>query len=502
MTKPKQLLYLNKKQKAFLTATQKTKVLMMGRGAGKTAVIGPDTYMSATILPRAKTFFSSTTYNQILTKTLPEVEKMWNTMGLKEYTSPEDPGHYIVGKRPPKHFAKPYAPPRRYANVITFFNGFSIEMLSMDRPDLSRGGSYDGGWIDEAALVSQEAFNKVLLPTVRGNINHFSSAKQQLRHQQVSLLTSVPWKAKGQWILEYEEKAREFPSDYAWIEGTAFDNIDILGEKGLRRLKLELTEMEWRIEVMNERHIKIPDGFYNSLSMDIHSYTPQYRYKDGPRGIDTTGLTKEYSPTKPIDISFDFGGWFSCYTLWQEDSTTPGIMTERCFDLGYVKEDEKLDTLLSRFCYKYKDHRRKEIRIYGEPRGFDRNATGDRIYDVVKDQLDQHGWKVKIMIKPGYQSKEHSWRHHFLNDLLAERNERMPRIRINDEECRDLLFSMQTAPITRDMKKDKSKEKQREFPQEHATHLTDTFDYYFTQKYSRLYRGRGAGRTGGWFAVR
>lgn len=487
-------LYLNEKQKAFLTARQPTKVALMGRGTGKTAVIGPDTFQKARLMPRSKGFFASTTYNQILTKTLPEVEKLWQMCGLREWISPGEPGHYVVGRRPPKHFATPIVRPRKYQNIVTFFNGFTIEFLSTDRRDLIRGGSYDWGYIDEAALVAKKAWTEVLLPTIRGNVHRFGHC---WAHQQVAFLTSVPWKAKGQWILEFEQKAIEEPGSYAWIEGTAFDNIHILGERGLERLRREMTELEYRIEVMNERRIKIPDGFYQALDLNIHSYHPKYRYTEGPRGIAATGLTKEYDPGRPIDISFDFGGWFTCFTLWQESAGPGGSRVERCFDIGYVKEDEKLNVLIDRFCKKYAEHKYKLLHIYGEPRGFDRNATGDNIYNQLVEQLNRRGWQAQIMIRAGYQAKEHAWRHQFINEVLEETRAGWPRVRINEEDARDLLFALQIAPITPDLKKDKSREKQRDFPQEHATHLTDTFDYFLTQKYAALFSESG-GASRGW----
>ena len=81
-------------------------------------------------MPRGKGFLSSSTYAQILTKTLPEMQAIWERHGLIENF------HYVIGRRPPKAFVSPFKPPKKYENVITFGNGYTIELLSMDRPDL------------------------------------------------------------------------------------------------------------------------------------------------------------------------------------------------------------------------------------------------------------------------------------------------------------------------------------------------------------------------------
>lgn len=477
MKKNSKEIYLNDKQIEFITASQPTKVFLAGRGAGKSASMGPKNYMRVKYLPRGKGFFASTTYNQILTKTLPAVEQMWHRLGLKEWISAEDPGHYIVGRRPPKTWPKPYAPPRRYQNVITFFNGTTIEFLSLDRPDLVRGGSYDFGDIDEAGLVSKERFTRALLPTLRDNKHRFS----HWLHHQVCFYTSIPWKGVGQWILEYEEKARQFPNEYKWVEASALDNIDILGQEGLDRLKRELPYLEYQVEVLNKRIIKLPDGFYHEFDDELHAYIPQYEYSLGRRGIETAGYTKEYKDRESIAVSLDFGGHFSCMTCWQPDG-----LIERCFDQFFIKDDRAIK-LIDMFCETYKGHKEKLILLHGDPRGHDKNPHGDTIYNQIIEKFRSRGWDV-ILCVDKTPPAGHLERHHFMNEILTEQNPNLPKIRINEDRCKETILSIQLTPITKDFKKDKSKEKKpREFPQEHAPHLTDTVDYYFMYKYYEQY---------------
>lgn len=475
--------YINKKQEEFLKGNQRIKVSVWGRGAGKSSLIGIRNRIGMSELPRAKIFFSSSTYAQILTKTMPAIEAMWQTFGLKEYVSAEDKGHYVIGKKPPKEFIQPYSPPRKYQNVITFFNGFTIEFLSMDRPDLARGGSYDGGDIDEAALVHREHFAKVLLPSVRGNSHHFNSPM----HQQVCLYTSMPWKSSGSWILDYEAKALSDPDTYFYLEATAEDNLKVLGKDYIEILRKEMSPLEFAVEVMNQRMNRTEGQFYHEFNDQVHCYQPAYIYAEGERGIALEGIQGDYNPEQIIELSMDFSGWFNGMLCIQPEKNE-----DKIFDLFFVKDDKKINHMIDEFCHIYIGHRLKIVRVWGEPRGHDRQPNSGSLFEQVKAKFSEHGWACEIKAKP-IRTTAHAVRHYFMNELLEEKNRRLPKMRINQDKCKELIIAIQMTAVKPDFTKDKSKEKDRNFPQEHAPHFTDMLDYYFFEKYS--------GRSGAGFII-
>jgi hypothetical protein len=478
--------YFNRKQIQFLQARQKTKSAIWGRGTGKSTLIAGVNYMRLKHLPKGKCFFSSTTYNQILTKTLPPIESKWQEMGLKEYDR-ETGGHYIVGNKPPKSFAKPYSKPKRYDNVITFWNGFTIEFLSLDRPDLARGGSFDGGDVDEAALVKKDHINRVILPSIRGNRHRFS----HWLHQGINFYTSIPWKPSGYWVMEYEEKAKEYPEDYFWSEANYLDNIHILGEDWVTRMQRELGYLEFMIEVENKRIQKIEGGFYPFFDEEVHCYTPRYLYSTGERGIVTQGA-KDYRNKEILELSFDFSGWFNCCTVWQEDLK---LSIERMINSFHVKGDEKVNDLVDHICNYYKTHKNKFIRIWGEPRGHDRQAQSDTIYNDIAKRLNKNGWDCEIAVKAG-RTTNHQQRYQFMEDVLREDTTNLPKIRINEEHCKDPIIALQVTEITHDYKKNKRLERDRNYPQQHAPHYTDTVDYYLIQKHGWKVDAAGDGGPG------
>ena len=149
----------------------------------------------------------------------------------------------------------------------------------------------------------------------------------------------------------------------------------------------------------------------------------------------------------------------------------------------YAGTDYKLDKVVQDITTTYRTHRNKYIRIYGEPRGHDRLPSLPSIYEQLESMFRKRGWEVEIMVPKGYATKQHEERREFVNSILAESDRRLPSIRFNEDTCKSPLIAMESTQTKEDGKKDKSKEKDRAYPQEHATHFTDNLDYYLIQKH-------------------
>lgn len=471
-------IYFNAKQLEFLQATQPYKMFLGGRGSGKTTVEGGEQYLCMVEMPRSKGFLTSSTYAQLLNSTLPAVEMKWIEMGL---TEGED---YVVGVKPPHFFEKALDEPRNWGNVISFRNGRRIQLMSMDRPDLQRGGTFTDGAADEAALIEHEHVTKVMIPSLRGLVREFRTH----RRGQFRAYTSIPWKPKGYWTLDYELKALSDPAMYKFVEANAYDNIDVLGADYIKRLETELPYLEFLVEVMNQRVKKVKDAFYHKFDPEKHSYSVRYLYDDGPRGITTAGIADpNYNPDELLDISFDFSGYFNCATVWQSRPLIHGgnkQVVEYCLHQFFVKSDEgKVAELVDKICEHYTRHKFRLVRLWGEPRGHDPKPDTPRtMFQQIHGRFMSNGWGCEIRVRPG-QAKGHKERNFYMNELLAETNALLPIVRFNDQTCKDVIIAMQVTSVKDDYQKDKSMERDRSFPQEHAPHFTDTIDYYLQQKH-------------------
>jgi hypothetical protein len=474
--------YLNNKQAAIAQSLQRIKTWIGGRGSGKSTVQGLINYQRIINLPRGKGFLAGLTYNQILTKFLPPALSFWESCGLVEYDDRTREGDYILGRKPPIGWAKPYQPPRRYENVISFSNGCAIELLSMDRPNTDRGGSYDWGDFDEAVLIPKDQHDKELVISIRGNLHHFNHHLHQSR-----LYTStMPWMPSGNWLLEKKQDAISFPNDVFYIESTAFDNIQVLGQKYLDDLKRELPPEVYAVEVMNQRPNRLPDAFYPALEMDRHCYWNSFDYDLNEKGIYTRGVS-DIKASEPLELSFDFGT-FNSMIIAQDYRNE-----ERIVDCLYVNNPKILDDLVDEFTKRYARHGKKHVDVYGDRNGNNRQANAKRtLYEEIKLRLTKAGWTVNLMVKG--LDPAHDLKYELINKMLREESTRWPRVRINQNTCKPLLLSMAGARMTHDGKKDKRSERDGTAP-ELATHLSDCIDNLLYRKYSRLLAGRSVGST-------
>ena len=464
-------LYLNAKQQEFGEATQKIRVWIGGRGCGKSTEIGFVVAAKVEAMPRSRGFLAAATFKQIETKTWPGIAESLSLMGMEEGV------HYVYGVKPPPHFDKPYARLKRYGDIVSFRNGSIIEFLSLDRPDNARGGSYDHGDIDEAALLKHSDWTKILLPAVRGNRFRFGRCHW---HHMVGMYTSMPWKSSGLWILDYEQKAKDEPDKYFFLTATAYDNLDVLGEEGIQRMRDEMTYLEFQMEVMNEYMIQTEEAFYDRFNEATHVYQPKYKYAASADGPDRTTGSDDVNPDAMLEAAWDFGGWFNCCAVFQEKPNRTEHMVA-AFNSKLKSEDVKV--VVSRFCDHFSEHRFKYVRLWGEPRGHDPQAgMTDTMYELLVKEFAKRGWRAEIMA-PRKASRKQIQRQAYMATILAEDTAGYPRHRMNGDTCKWAVLAIQSTQKLPDGSKDKRMEKDRNANQESAPHITDAIDYYYDQKW-------------------
>ena len=458
--------YLHPKQKRFLRARQKRKTVVAGRGWGKNHAMGAHSALMQNDMPRAKILLGGLTYNQLFNVSLPPIEEAWNRMGLYEYDEKTKFGHYVIGKKPPSHFVKPYQNPRKSEYCIYFSNGFCIVMGSLDRPDSLRGGNYDGGILDESALIPEEAVNRVLLKMIRGS--QYRPYANHYLHNSFVDFTSMPWTVKGQWVFKTEELSKSYPHEYFYMEGKTRDNIAVLGEAYLKLQKDTSSELEYLVECENYRLSKVPNSFYPSFDEGKHCVWRTYDYAETDSGLFVQD--NFYNKGEKLSLSFDFNAAFTSMIVCQEKPKELRIVDE-----VFVTDYRTIDDLLDKFILKYENHLEKRIDIYGDRNGNNRLANSKlTFYQEIINKLQKHGWhcnKKVIGLDP-----EHKVKHRLIDTILREENDRLPRVRINQNNCKWLIVSIQNSPITLDFKKDKSSETRKLTDHRASTHLSDCFD--------------------------
>lgn len=458
---------LNPIQQLFLAAMQLFRVLIAGRGFGKSFGNGIIVAMMVEALPRSKGLFLGVTYTQILTNTLLPMKAAW-----EQYFGYIDGVHYVIGKKPPEHFAKPYQKPERYENVVTFWNGTTVVFGSFDRPQLIRGASYDWDLVDEALLIKKDDYDQIVIPTIRPTHPIF---KGMPYHRQQTFTSSMPYGSMGSWLLDTETKAKQDPANYFYIEGTSWHNRHILGDETIMSWYRDMPRIQYLVEVMNKRVRSFGSLFYPGLQ-EKHWYTDSFEYSH----IDSLGLSmksyardsrwdKDCNSSEPLHITHDWGA-FNCLIVGQ--STVKEV---RMLKAMHTHHPRTIDDLADDFCKYYAHHKEKKVYQWGDKSGNNKQANAKLTYfEQFAERLRDKGWRV-------YRKKigdvEHLERHRFIVNLHKEQDARFPLIRYNANNCKDLRIALESAPM-KDDKKDKSSEQNASVKPEHATHYTDAHDYW------------------------
>jgi hypothetical protein len=494
--------YHNDKQIAFLDARQRIKFALCGRGFGKSYLIGAHNVDKLHQLPGSKSALVGMTYLHIQTKTLPVIKQCWRDYGMQEYDFETGEGDFVSFKKPPKKWIKNMlAPPDNFNYIISFPNGYHIELVSLANIDYHRGASFQSMDVDEAALCEQEDFTQVLSQTLRGFRHIFEGCSL---YRSISLYTSIPWLPSGQWVYEFEKLAEQKPDIYLFMEGNARDNEEALGPDWIEEQRERLPEIQFRVEVMNERISKLPDCFYHEFEDKKHTISriqinAYYRnqgltndqidnlerldaannYQQIWEVVNTLGCTNyAINPTMPLDVSFDFNASINTLLIGQENKA---IQQFTFFKELFVKYQSYLQ-LVDKFCAIYQGNPCKIVNVYGDRNGNKRDANnGLTYYEQIIQRFKQNGWYANH-ISTGAVEQYHNLRHYVVNELYAEKPT-LPKVRYMQEGCKYTIISILNTPIKDNFKKDKSSEKNMKDRREEATDLSDASDYILYDKF-------------------
>ncbi len=484
-------------------STLKLKVVTAGRGTGKTTYLGWEMYDCFSGMPKSLGAFTGPTYAMLLSKIFPSAKKVLKGMGLKE-DRPGQPGHFVMGRKPPKHFKTPYNEPDKYEYVITLFNGASLEFVSQDRPDSVRGASYDYHLNDEATLMKRGFHDSVLIPTLRGNRRYFG---KHPKHGMRVYVGSQANTQEGYWVEDQhllKDERGDFMRDLQGnlildesvyhVRAASHANIAVLGQEVLDLWKKTLPPMIYEIEVLSNRPQKIEHGFYPGFDSSKHTYMGGYEYgydKQSEFGVYVRNEDSDRDRKRPLLLAADFNAIQNTLLVAQERKSVNSFECKLLNEF-YTAGNQSVETWLKPFVAFYKDQVKKVLYVYGDPGGNKiANMDVKSLFEKMADYLREHGWVVNIMVR-GRAYPNHKMKHSFLNDLMNETNSKLPVLRIHYHRCKWLITSIENTPIKPNFEKDKSSERQ-DIDQRGATHGGDTLDYLLWYRYRYPNSGKSKG---------
>ena len=152
-------------------------------------------------MPGATFALVGSTYQQILSRTLPSTKEGLAVLGIFENYD------YVVGKNGSRFgFKEPIQAPDKWENVIHFSNGSIFQLVSLDNANSSRGLNAFGVIGDEAALFDPEKLFISVKTTNRAKKARFKHAT--LLGAEI-YASSTPLTKKGKWFTDMEEVAKK-----------------------------------------------------------------------------------------------------------------------------------------------------------------------------------------------------------------------------------------------------------------------------------------------------
>lgn len=479
LLKPRKDISLNLMQMTSILANQRYGIkninIEAGRGSGKSTVLGWFLKEAVRQMPRSTGIIVGETFVQIKSRTLPSTKEGLEMFGLYEGID------YVVGRSGVAlGFERPFQSPDSWGNVVHFRNGTIAVLVSLDNPNSGRGlNSY---WVigDEAALLTYERLYNNVLTTNRSFRTDFS--KKSMLNATV-FVSSVAMTNKGDWFTERELKAKKNPKKFCFLKFNSLVNKHNLADGWIEQMKEEaLSEVLFNAEIMNIRPRGISDGFYSQLKSNVHYYN--YKYD-----IDALGdVTDSYIPSCqfdtdlirgiPLQFNVDFGGRINCGTVSQHLESIGEVRFIKEF---FAKNPDKLSDMVQQFIDYYKAHQPScnVVHLYHDRSGYKTEANSKTtLAEDIEGMLRSAGWVV-INKTPATNNPPHIDKWRLINEILSEQQHNLPKVRINENQCPNLIISMENAPLTTDdaFQKDKSSERSKTIPQEHATHFSDTLDY-------------------------
>ncbi len=530
------LVYFNDPQRLTQLIGARTSVVVAGRRTGKTdSIAAPFMLRNMQRMPGSVGGIVVPTFRHGLTATLPGSLAAWERWGYHSGI------HYVVGKQPPSWFAKDRAVEiRDWSRAVALYNGSVAVLLSQDCAISSNSLTLSWLLVDEGRFVDYRKLHQETLPALGGIKSRFASRSC---FNSMMVLSDMPQSTRGSWILNYREKsdplvieaigglvaeiyalkakAKEYISSGSvvppylgqrlrqldrWLnqlrsvavfykEYSSIENIQLLGEDYIRRMKRDLTPKTFQTSILCQRLGLQKDGFYSSMTED-HIYdasdmdflssvwdntdwghvAPQSLVNDRGSRFFTSAADADIDPDSPISIGMDYNANINWIVAGQPRGEK--LLVLKSF---YSKYERKIPELVDDFCFYYQGHRNKTVIYYYDATALRSNfAVNDYdFHQAVCDSFARHGWHVVNVYlgRPMY----HREKYLLINNGFAGRQRLEPLF--NRQNNDDLLIGIQSAGVKmgrNGFEKDKDGEKIPETEEDLLQHRTDGTDAFDT----------------------
>lgn len=506
-------LYQNSAQ-ALATIIDPNKLIVVaGRGTGKTTQItAPRILRVAGEMPRETSIISHKSYIALFTNVIPAVLEFFRSDGRNGHPLLTEGMDYVVGeKNLPKHFRQPRYPILYPERSIVFANGHVLQAVAIDRPDSIAGSSIVHAFFEEMKHSDGEKLRSRIIPAIRtSRLGGGSDAHRSYLHGGITGVSDIGRVSIGEdnWFTEYEKEvddqliqdivtlslyinkaqinirngekvamSRSAIDRYGpvlaafrkkatyYIRVSTFVNRAVLGFDYFKTQQEMLSMSEFLSSICSIGDRNMDNLFFEMWDEDRHTYDDSYKYDTVSKldlkqtfRLDSSYL-KHYAPSDKILIGYDPGSFASMVAAQEKkDENTLRILKE-----FFVYPPQDIPDLAAAFNAFFSSARFRRIDLYYDRAGNKKNSrrVNDTDAKELKAELEKYGWTVTL--KNLGQATIFHWQHHRLwKRLLAENERTVPKIRIDANECPNLVSAMyccKKVPGSSPVELDKSPEK-------------------------------------------
>lgn len=527
-----------------------------GRGSTKTTAFQAERLQEMVYdMPGAPVALVADTYANLQKNVLPTLQEGLRMLGWEEEI------HYRIEKAPFDEGmwkdCKPHNIISSYKHTIIFFNGFNLTLISLDRPSSAAGRSYVAIIGDEVKFFREDKIAK-LTKAVRGykvkygdspfyrsqtfttdmpNPNLIGEHDWILKHRKrmdtklILLILKVAFvfnEVKKEYVLAKDSKNRKELANakrkldrweqrwrkvrkrsvFFWV-ASSFINADILGvdyfseefEAGLDDVRQAILSLKPSLTAGTR--------FYSNLASK-HFYQdgadPYWSEAFGIRDQEDCRILSKLDTKKAIDVGVDFGNMNSM--LIAQDGK--GKREYNVLKEFYTVPPSSIRELADEFLEYFGPHEQKTINLYYDRAGNNYKKTGQDLAGKLKKALEKDnngkntGWKV-ILRSIGQGNIHSNTEYNFMIDLLSEVNPLLPKVNIDQFNCRCLKSSLELAPTKISNRNGRNlvvKDKRSEGLPPHklptlSTNFSDAFKYLMCRKkWLKLSKGHRRQSTG------
>lgn len=488
-----------------------------GRGVGKTeGVLGPRTMRVAADIPRETSVLAHKTYVALLSNIVPNLIAYYNSpRGKDEKPLLREGIDFVIGEKDlPKHFQKPRFPVQHPEHTIFYANGHNIRLVATDQPDAIAGANIVHAFVEEMKHNKGEKLKTRIFPAMRvGRLTQGQGINNMQKSPYYQGVTGISDSARislgeDSWFYEYEQQMNQDLIDeivtvslhihealYNIEQGkdvaamrkrvskwtpilremraaavyyqrvSTFINKEVLGTKYFATQKKILTLDEFLTSICTVREKRVSNMFFPNFREDVHVFDDGYKYEIIMKFNlkDSFSITSEYlkyyDPDAKLELGFDPGS-FASFVVGQEKKKQNEYRVLKEF---FVYAPEDLPDLARKFNAFFTNRRNRHIDLYYDRAGNQKKNKQKLQLSAAKElkaELERYGWSVRLMNER--QRTIYHWEHYKLNSrLMAEAERNLPHIRIDGNECPNLVSAIQLSPrkeTNGDIELDKSSE--------------------------------------------